>query len=99
MSKAQRGYRSYLLRLWQAHIDGELVWRASLQSPHTHERRGFANLEALFTFLENEIGGAVQGQTALGVDREGGDDRGRKPCEQQNRKSKIRKRKEKRLCL
>ena len=76
MSEAERGYRSYLLRLWQAHADGELVWRASLQSPHTHERRGFASLADLFTFLESEVGDAVQGQTALNADGEGGDDHG-----------------------
>ena len=89
MSKAQRGYRSYLLRLWQADTGGETVWRASLQSPHTHQRRGFANLADLFTFLENEIGVAVQGKTVLDGDREGGGDRERESCEQQNRESKL----------
>mgnify|MGYP001826066178 CR=1 FL=1 len=76
MSDERRGYRSYLLRMWQAHVDGELVWRASLQSPSSRERRGFTNLEDLFTFLESEAGDAVQGQTALDVDGEGGDDHG-----------------------
>lgn len=76
MSDEGRGYRSYLLRLWQAHVDGELVWRASLESPHTRERRGFADLEDLFTFLESEAGAGVQGPTALNADEEGGDDSG-----------------------
>ena len=79
MDEAQRGYRSYLLRLWQAHIDGELVWRASLESPHSRERRGFVNLEDLFAFLESEVGDAVQGQVVLDGDGEGGDDREREP--------------------
>lgn len=87
MSTERRGYRSYLLCLWQAHVDGELVWRASLESPHTHERRGFANLADLFTFLESEVGSVVQGQTALDADGEGGDDL--KSCKQQNQKTKI----------
>jgi hypothetical protein len=73
MSKALRGYRSYLLRLWQAQVNGQLVWRASLENPHSRERRGFANLVDLFTYLASEIGDTVQGQPALGADGEGGD--------------------------
>jgi hypothetical protein len=76
MSKALRGYRSYLLRLWQAQVNGQLVWRASLENPHSRERRGFANLVDLFTYLEGEVGGAAQGQIALDVNGEGGDDHG-----------------------
>ena len=79
MSDELRGYRSYLLRIWQAPVEGELVWRASLQSPHTRERKGFANLKDLFTFLEGEAGEVVQGPTALDADGEGGDDRERRP--------------------
>jgi hypothetical protein len=79
MSDELRGYRSYLLRLWQAPVEGELVWRASLQSPQTRERKGFANLQDLFTFLEGEVGVVVQGHAALDVDGEGGDDRKREP--------------------
>jgi len=56
MSRAQRRYLSYLLRLWQIKSGGELVWRASLESPHTGERRGFASLEALFAFLRWQTG-------------------------------------------
>jgi hypothetical protein len=40
---------SYLLRLWRGGEDGG--WRASLQSIQTGERRMFANLESLLTFL------------------------------------------------
>lgn len=47
-------YLSYLLRLWQT-TDGDVtIWRASLDSPGTGERRSFASLEALFAFLEKE---------------------------------------------
>ena len=73
MSREQRGYISYLLRLWQIRSEGELVWRASLESPHTGERRGFANLADMFTFLEGEISHAARDQIAPNVDERGGD--------------------------
>jgi hypothetical protein len=44
-------YQSYLLRLWRAQCDGIWQWRASLESPHTGERRAFAGLEQCFAFL------------------------------------------------
>jgi hypothetical protein len=72
MSREQRRYISYLLRLWQIRSEGELVWRASLESPHTGERRGFANLD-LFTFLEKEVSHVAQGQRAPNADEKGGD--------------------------
>jgi hypothetical protein len=72
MSKEQRRYISYLLRLWQIRSEGELVWRASLESPHTGERRGFASLADLFTFLEKEIGHVAWGQAAPNADEKGG---------------------------
>jgi hypothetical protein len=54
MNKDRRRYLSYLLRLWQTD-DGETqVWRASLDSPGTRERQGFASLEELFSFLEGQ---------------------------------------------
>ena len=51
----QRGYLSYLLRLWET-SDGENdVWRASVERPGTGERRSFADVQALFAFLLHEI--------------------------------------------
>jgi len=46
------------------------MWRASLEDPHSGERRGFADLESLFAFLKEQTGGgsdwgAVQG-SAMG---------------------------------
>lgn len=60
-------YRSYLLRLWPATEQGQTVWRASLENPHTGERLGFASLERLFAFLEDQttavvVGGGEPGQ-------------------------------------
>jgi len=56
MGEEKRRYISYLLRLWQTKSGGKLVWRASLEDPHTGERRGFASLEALFVFLQRQTG-------------------------------------------
>jgi hypothetical protein len=47
---------SYYLRLWQTKSGGDLVWRASLESPRTGERTGFASLERLFAFLQHQTG-------------------------------------------
>ena len=58
--KQKKRYLSYLLRLWQESV-GDLphgdspLWRASLESPQADTRLGFASLDALFVFLENEI--------------------------------------------
>ncbi len=46
----RRDYFSYLLRLWRVGTE-KAVWRASLESPLTGERIGFASLDALFAFL------------------------------------------------
>jgi hypothetical protein len=57
-------YRSYLLRLWLEPNDPP-AWRAILESSANGERHGFANLESLFAFLEQETGRMEQkgGQT------------------------------------
>jgi hypothetical protein len=44
-----------MLRTWRGSGDWNSVWRASVESPHTGERYGFANLEMLFAFLEEKI--------------------------------------------
>ena len=54
MVKQERRYISYLLRLWQGTSGGELVWLASLESPRTGERRGFARLDDLLDFLQHQ---------------------------------------------
>jgi hypothetical protein len=52
MDDMRRRYLSYLLRLWQTSDGEEQVWRASLESPGTGQRQGFACLEDLFDFLK-----------------------------------------------
>ncbi len=54
MSTPSRHYLAYMLRLWQVGGEGQATWRASLESPHTGERHGFASLEALVAFLEEQ---------------------------------------------
>ncbi len=51
MADTQRRYRAYLLRLWQERSDGQWVWRASLEDPHSNVRKGFPDLERLTAFL------------------------------------------------
>jgi hypothetical protein len=53
MDKSVR-YFSYLLRLWQTDDQGRPVWRASLESPGTGKRLGFADLDELFKFLRDQ---------------------------------------------
>ncbi len=65
--RQQRQYLSYLLRLWQASggssdpLGDPPLWRASLESPQTGARLGFASLEDLLDFLEEEIGSTPSG--------------------------------------
>ena len=54
MTAEQQRYRAFMLRLWEVNSDGEPIWRASLESPHTGQRYGFANLELLGSFLEEQ---------------------------------------------
>jgi hypothetical protein len=44
--------------LWQEGKDTN--WRASLENPHTGERRGFSNLESLFAFLQTTLSEGAQ---------------------------------------
>jgi hypothetical protein len=55
MVSEQRRYVAYLLRLWRSDSDDRSAWRASLEDPHTGERRGFADLESLFAFLKEQL--------------------------------------------
>jgi len=66
MAKKQTRYLAYLLRLWRVSGEGESrngegtpAWRASLQSPQTRERRGFASLDDLFDFIREQTDTAV----------------------------------------
>jgi hypothetical protein len=54
MPEEKRLYQAYLLRLWQVRTATGLVWHASLEDAQTGERRGFANLQSLLMFLEEQ---------------------------------------------
>ena len=51
----QRRYLSYMLRLWETSNGEKQIWRASLESPGSGQRQGFASLESLIDFLEAQI--------------------------------------------
>jgi hypothetical protein len=65
-------YLAYMLRLWQVKGEGGSSWRASLEDVRTGERRGFASLEELFTYLREGMGRAEGLAPAEGFEREGG---------------------------
>lgn len=51
-SEKTANYHVYLLRLWRE--EGE-SWRVSLQSTHTGERCGFADLQTAVQFIEKNL--------------------------------------------
>ena len=56
-------HEAFILRLWQdgrGREDDQPVWRLSLENPHTSERMGFKDLEALVAFLEQWMGESGQ---------------------------------------
>ena len=65
-SERKKRYFSFMLRMWQADGEAETTWRASLESPHTGERIGFASLGELFTFLRQQAG-VAPAQTTVEV--------------------------------
>ena len=60
METSQRTYLSYLLRLWHEGGDDEIVWRASLESVQTGERRHFVDEGHLFDLPSATDGSARQ---------------------------------------
>lgn len=59
-SDPRPGHRAFLLRLWQAGNGDAPEWRFSLEDVRTHERHGFADMDSLVAFLEEQIRGNVQ---------------------------------------
>ena len=54
MAETQRRYRAFLLRLWQERSGGQWVWRASLEDPHSHTRKGFPDIARLTAYLKEQ---------------------------------------------
>jgi hypothetical protein len=64
----RRRYLSYLLRLWETSNGERQIWRASLESPGSGQRQGFASLQSLIEFLEAQIEHPGEGE---GTDDQG----------------------------
>jgi len=73
MNREQAPYLSWLLRLWPTRSEGQWIWRASIEDPHTGQRRGFARLKDLFTYLDQETGRRALGQSTPNADEKAGD--------------------------
>jgi hypothetical protein len=54
MTDEHPDYHSYLLRMWRENATEKSVWRASLESSLTGEQQGFAGLDDLFNFLQQQ---------------------------------------------
>ena len=69
-------YLSYLLRLWLAGDNDPAEWRAALIDPLTGERRGFASLEEMTTYLRGRMAAYISGGSrgTWDADRFRGDD-------------------------
>ncbi len=59
-------YQAYMLRLWQTGAGKHTVWRASLEDPRTGDISMFADLQALFAFLEGLTGDEHSSDTTVG---------------------------------
>jgi len=81
----RRGKRLiYLLHLWQERSPqpgSPEVWRISLEGPHPGQRRGFADLEGLFSFLREQLGEGGPGSRGVG---RGGFQRGKRQKSKRN---------------
>jgi len=57
LARKPPGYRSYLLRCWEAPADGQQAdrFRFSLEDPSTGEHRGFVSIRALTEFLQSSL--------------------------------------------
>ncbi|MCL4489180.1 MAG: hypothetical protein M1570_13770 [Chloroflexi bacterium] len=71
MAKQPHPYWAFMLRLWQVRSGSAVAWRASLEDPHTGERKGFADLESLLAFLQERTAGGSG--SASPIDRERND--------------------------
>jgi hypothetical protein len=60
MTDDQRGYRSYLLRLWQAGNGEASEWRLVIEDVRSRKRQSFASVNHLATFLRAQMRGSAQ---------------------------------------
>ncbi len=60
MTDDRQPYQAYLLRLWRVNAGRATVWHASVEDSRTGERKGFADLRGLLSFLEEQTNDADQ---------------------------------------
>jgi hypothetical protein len=56
---------AFMLRLWQVKCGEASTWRATVESPHTGERRAFADLEGLLDFLRDSTEGESEEESGV----------------------------------
>ena len=59
MTDQSSDYMAFLLRLWRVDENDGVQWRASLEEPGTGQRRGFADIDRLCAFLEEQCRGTA----------------------------------------
>lgn len=52
MKEQQSNYQSYMIRIWYVENEGEMLWRATLESASTGERVGFSSIQGLLDYLD-----------------------------------------------
>lgn len=52
LSMPRRPYLSYLIRLWGETSQGQVVWRAALESVQSGEQQQFASVADLFAYID-----------------------------------------------
>jgi hypothetical protein len=57
MTDQSPDYIVFLLRLWRVKADDGVHWRASLEASDTGERQGFADVDRLCAYLEEQCRG------------------------------------------
>jgi len=63
-------YYSFLLRLWKVNQGGRVVWRATIENPHTKEIIGFETVQDFTEYLERllEINRSEDNDGSVGND-------------------------------
>ncbi len=50
--KTRPTYHAFLIRLWQ---EGDTIWRATLEDPHTGQRHAFADVDSLLMYIRHQV--------------------------------------------
>ncbi len=53
--RMSKTYHAYMLRVWTVGEGESVIWRASLEDPHSGAQRAFASLELLMGFLQEMV--------------------------------------------